>query len=381
MKSKTILAAYIIMALTVFSCKKEDPQTVASSLQSPTAIFSFSGMINGEAITLQAGVNDYIVHPSYAIDDNRILEFTSEFKNLNCANTNCPNSLKIRLKGNAPLSDAQFSIDNSITTAYYSFASPLGTPSQYLQYYSGGTSSLKAKNYIWDFGDGTASISSSLSTMAHTYKRPGIYYTTLTIEDSTACISSMSHRIKIGQTGNAFIANYAPIIKGDTAIFSPITIGGTAPYTYLWDFGDGATSTEISPIHLYNIAGVYTTALTMTDATGYTDTYNYTIHTNNPTNCVTYLYPTTNQAIANPTNLSTVIIEWTDANGILWTSFDNKQTAEKSLFNITKIENYVADTEGRPTKKIQAIITCKLYNGANSILLQNANLSFTVAYK
>jgi len=44
--------------------------------------------------------------------------------------------------------------------------------------------------------------------------------------------------------------------------------GGCPPHTYLWDFGDGATSTGLSPSHLYQAVGNYTAQLTVTDAKG-----------------------------------------------------------------------------------------------------------------
>ena len=42
--------------------------------------------------------------------------------------------------------------------------------------------------------------------------------------------------------------------------------GGTAPYQYLWDFGDGNTSGDPHPTHNYANAGIYTVNLTVTDA-------------------------------------------------------------------------------------------------------------------
>ena len=38
--------------------------------------------------------------------------------------------------------------------------------------------------------------------------------------------------------------------------------------TYLWDFGDGSTSTEANPIYTYASAGIYTVTLTVTDTYG-----------------------------------------------------------------------------------------------------------------
>ena len=41
--------------------------------------------------------------------------------------------------------------------------------------------------------------------------------------------------------------------------------------SYLWDFGDGATSTNRNPDYLYSNAGTYTVTLMVTDDDGYTD--------------------------------------------------------------------------------------------------------------
>ncbi|OGN89747.1 MAG: hypothetical protein A2158_04445 [Chloroflexi bacterium RBG_13_46_14] len=48
--------------------------------------------------------------------------------------------------------------------------------------------------------------------------------------------------------------------------------GGIAPYSYLWDFGDGETSTDENPTHSYDSSGYYTVSLTVTDDRGNTDT-------------------------------------------------------------------------------------------------------------
>ena len=47
--------------------------------------------------------------------------------------------------------------------------------------------------------------------------------------------------------------------------------------SYAWDFGDGNTSTETNPTHIYSEAGEYTAELTVTDGEGLTDTAEITI--------------------------------------------------------------------------------------------------------
>jgi glucose/arabinose dehydrogenase len=40
------------------------------------------------------------------------------------------------------------------------------------------------------------------------------------------------------------------------------------PLTYLWNFGDGSTSTVVSPSHVYTVAGTYNASLTISDGQG-----------------------------------------------------------------------------------------------------------------
>jgi hypothetical protein len=64
-------------------------------------------------------------------------------------------------------------------------------------------------------------------------------------------------------------SNGASIAAGSQVSFSASISGGTAPYTYSWNFGDGsATSTAVSPSHTFSSQGSYSVVLTIQDATG-----------------------------------------------------------------------------------------------------------------
>ncbi len=64
-----------------------------------------------------------------------------------------------------------------------------------------------------------------------------------------------------------FISN-SPVCSGTVAVFTNTTTSPPeVPVTYLWDFGDGITSTETSPLHTY-AAGTYTVTLEASNVGG-----------------------------------------------------------------------------------------------------------------
>lgn len=60
-----------------------------------------------------------------------------------------------------------------------------------------------------------------------------------------------------------------------TAHIMTVTLTNTSKdaESYYWDFGDGTSSTELSPIHTYAMAGSYTIRLKVNSAAGYSDTF------------------------------------------------------------------------------------------------------------
>jgi large repetitive protein len=53
-------------------------------------------------------------------------------------------------------------------------------------------------------------------------------------------------------------------------------------HLYAWDFGDGATSTSESPSHAYDVRGVMSVTLTVTDAAGESDAFTRQVRVNAP---------------------------------------------------------------------------------------------------
>jgi PKD repeat protein len=117
----------------------------------------------------------------------------------------------------------------------------------------------------WDFGDGT---SATVQNPAHTYTKPGIYSVTLSVTNEFG-----SGQITKSSLINAGVVPDAEYIAETREGDPPLTVrfrdfSSGHPLTWLWDFGDGTTSTEKDPVHTYTKKGSYTTRLHVANAFG-----------------------------------------------------------------------------------------------------------------
>ena len=118
--------------------------------------------------------------------------------------------------------------------------------------------------YSWSFGDGQTSTAQNPS---HVYGSAGTYTADLTVTDSVDASASWSVVITVN-TLPSLTGTATPTVidSGGNVSFTCTPSGGTTPYAYLWDFGDGETSTAQSPDHIFAHKGTYTVTVTVTDA-------------------------------------------------------------------------------------------------------------------
>src|SRR5262249_44107955 len=91
----------------------------------------------------------------------------------------------------------------------------------------------------------------------------------MTTADQSALGDPLDDLWTQGSSPLSAVASVTPTIgKAPLSVsFTGAASGGTAPYSYSWNFGDGsATSTLQNPGHTYNSAGTYTATLTVTDS-------------------------------------------------------------------------------------------------------------------
>ncbi len=131
----------------------------------------------------------------------------------------------------------------------------------------------------WDFGDGDTSI---IQNPSHQYANAGVYTVTLVVTDVTGCLDTHTELI------NWFPESAINVSLSNNQGCEPLTVIFTnnsfpiTGYTTDWDLGDGSTSTDPSPTHVYDSAGVYTVVITITSPIGCVSTQTFsniiTIH-------------------------------------------------------------------------------------------------------
>ena len=109
-------------------------------------------------------------------------------------------------------------------------------------------------HWYWQFGDAT---SSTLKNPVHTYNYNGIYNISLTISNSTTnCSDIYTMQININSI-NDCVADFSYYASPtcNVATFNDHSTGNIT--NYLWDFGDGNTSTFSNAAHTYLQTGYY----------------------------------------------------------------------------------------------------------------------------
>jgi PKD repeat protein len=137
---------------------------------------------------------------------------------------------------------------------YYDPATPMSVSFENYSY-----SVTPIVEYAWDFGDGTTSAEEN---PVHQYNDYGVYTVTLAITTESGCSSDISFDVEVFDMGMYCQALFVPEIDEENPLlvhFNDLSIGNVTGWD--WDFGDGETSNEQNPDHLYTEHDVYLVTL------------------------------------------------------------------------------------------------------------------------
>lgn len=133
------------------------------------------------------------------------------------------------------------------------------------------TSTGTPTSWNWNFGDGN---NSTEQNPVHQYYTAGNYIVNLMVTNNNGT-NSTSTTITVLQTSFPF-ANFSSNI---TEGYAPLSVQfkdfSKNATEWKWDFGDGANSTDVNPLHIYSNDGTYNVTLTAKNIVGNNTTTKY----------------------------------------------------------------------------------------------------------
>jgi PKD repeat protein len=143
---------------------------------------------------------------------------------------------------------------------------------------TGGTAPLA---YNWTFGDGFGRAIGPVAN--YSYAEPGRYTVDMWANDSLGAYAFATQVEQINPAPNVLILA-TPAPYNTSVQFGVGLSGGTAPFQFVWQLGDGSVAVEPALTHTYAAPGFYTVTVTVRDASGWTsvDALNVSVHPSAP---------------------------------------------------------------------------------------------------
>jgi hypothetical protein len=361
-----------MLVVLLFQCKKlELPEPVD---QEP--VFTVAAELGGNMLSLAAGEEGYRLQASHETDSTGLTLYTATFEPLEC----CGQELKFIIRGldrQSPMPNSAIRIDS------YDYYTPLmdssfATYTVNFESEVGSTEDIAPYAYFWDLGDGT---SETVANPVHEYEDLSPRTVRLEVMASNGCMATYEREID-WNTGPAD-CRIDFDIKGEQqntivqADFPDSPVGGGDYSDWYWN--DHVDSSFfplfISPFPPDTIAQICLTATSdsqMCRATACEGVYSkqdslpFLTEIHSCEAFFTYQLQIDSTIIPAPEQLGTVIIEYTDESGAVYSTALGNQLAGP-FFTVTAIEDFEANEQGDATRKLDVSFEALLYDESGAV--------------
>lgn len=137
---------------------------------------------------------------------------------------------------------------------------------------------FKNDSFLWIFGDNSANVVAGTSPVNHQFPGPGTYIVKLVLTDTNYCNTPDTFSLTLRVSPNV-AARFSTPANGCAPLNASFTNTSSGGTSFLWNFGDGTSSSAISPNKLYVNPGTYTVQLIArdTNACNLIDSTSFTI--------------------------------------------------------------------------------------------------------
>ncbi len=239
-------------------------RTLVTATINPQAVASFSGAVNGNSVDFTNNSTNAVAY-SWNFGDGQTSTEISPSHTYSAPGTytitliaigsgGCPNDTATQqvVVSNAPNADfsaSQFCVGG---TTLFSDISSVATGS--------------IVSWLWNFGDGSPT--SNIQNPTHTYADSGWYNVTLIVVSDLGFADTATQQIFIEPKPTAAFAVTVGV-AGQMTYFTDQSDGnGGTLTTWLWNFGDGSSSVQQNPDHVYATDGTYWVTLIVFNSCG-----------------------------------------------------------------------------------------------------------------
>lgn len=262
----------IAMSLAFFQLKAQNCSadfTFGYASNSPTTIY-FTPVFYGDSINTSHywvfgdGTNSYVPNPAHTYPS-----VTASYTVMHIVIHNYGGGVLCR--------DSVFKVvtvqAGSNCTLNPNFSFQIDTSNNRTFYFQNSSTPYNFSDSVqWEFGDSTIGVGPNTS---HTYANSGTYTVIMKIWQRvngqiTNCVKSIYKIVNIGTSGSGcnLVANFSyQTASTNKAYFFNSTSGLQNTDTIKWTFGDGTSSMEYNPSHIYNAPGTYKVCLIVKRAT------------------------------------------------------------------------------------------------------------------
>jgi len=224
---------------------------------------------------------------------------------------------------------------------------------------SGG---LPPYSYAWKFGDGATGTGNPTT---HIYTAQGSYPLVLNVTDSANKFVVASQTVSVAAVLSADFTTSASPTAGSPASFTATVSGGTTPYSYNWNFGDGTAAGTSNPaLHTYSTPGNYTVVLTVTDANVKTATASHIVNIRPASLAVDFNFTPASPRVGQSVNFTATATGGTVPYTFTWTFGDGSTASGRSV-----LHSYTA------AGSFTTIITTSDSGGQTSTVSKTVNIS------
>ncbi|MFQ5448717.1 MAG: hypothetical protein ACE5FF_17470, partial [Saprospiraceae bacterium] len=349
-----------LFAAAVFAgCQKLDLDTPADG----SPVFSATMTLDGVAKEWQAGVDGFYLFTGFEKGTDDVYVFTGQLKKDSCGTGACGESLTVKIRDFQPILSGQPDVTQAVTPGDYPYMFVaaadtvwlLDTITTYQLTFDAGQSVVPPNSvplFTWNLGNGTTLQPGQLATLSLPQWPQNLEMTLTMQANNQNCLSTQTRTVALPNPNGPpeSCSVYIDTLLDSTGISIQNLIAvptGSTPFSYLWQ-----DSTTAGMWLVANAVSTIDAIVAVADAEGCTASAGF-FSPWNPGTGSTYCsarfsYEVTTLTLVDSIpvvvhdslQLSTVVVEYTDESGVLYTSVIAPQSSASAYFEILSVEDF-----------------------------------------